>query len=162
MSSLNKCMFIGRLGADPEIRSTGGGASVANFRIACTETWKDKNTGERHESTEWVTCVAWRGLADIASKYLKKGSSVYIEGKLKTRSWEDKNGGGKRYAAEIEVADLKMLDSRPSESGYGSGSYGGNSGGRGARGGRQEGGELPGMPSDVTPGGNDDDNDLPF
>lgn len=156
MSSLNKCMFIGRLGADPEIRSTGGG--VANFRIACTQTWKDKNTGERHESTEWVTCVAWRGLAEIASKYLKKGSTVYIEGKLKTRSWEDKNGGGKRYATEIEVADLKMLDSRPSESGYGS--YSGNGGNRGNHGGRQDQGSLPDMPGDITPGSGDDD--LPF
>lgn len=159
MPSLNKCIFIGRLGADPEIRSTGS-ANVANFRIACTETWKDKGTGERHENTEWVTCVAWRGLAEIASKYLKKGSTVYIEGKFKTRSWEDRNGGGKRYATEIEVVDLKMLDSRPSESGYGN--YSGNGGSRGNRGGRQDQGSLPDMPGDITPGSGDDDHDLPF
>ena len=111
---LNKCMFIGRLGADPEMRTTPNGAQVCNFRIAVTERWKDKD-GSKQEKTEWVTCVAWRKQAEIAGKYLRKGSQVYVEGKFQTRSFEDKNGGGKRYTTEIEVSEFQMLDARPSD-----------------------------------------------
>jgi single-strand DNA-binding protein len=152
--ALNKCMFIGRLGADPEIRSTPSGAQVANFRIAVTDTWKDKD-GQRQESTEWVTCVAWRKSAEIIQRYLRKGSKVYIEGKMKTRSWEDKKSGGKRYTTEIEVENFEMLDSRPSEGG---GEYEQRQGENGS--GRQQGGfeDMPSIPEGVSPG----DDDLPF
>lgn len=109
--SLNKVMLIGNLGADPEVRNTPSRALVANFRIACTESWKDTN-GQRQERTEWVTIVAWKGLADIAQKYLRKGSKVYVEGKLQTRQWEDKNGGGKRYATEVLCENFLMLDGK--------------------------------------------------
>lgn len=114
--SLNKVMLIGNLGADPEVRNTPNGAQVANFRVACTESWKDAS-GQRQERTEWVTVVAWKALADIAQKYLRKGSKVYVEGKLQTRQWEDKNGGGKRFAAEVQCDELKMLDAPPSRGG---------------------------------------------
>lgn len=121
--SLNKVMLIGNLGADPEVRNTPSGAQVANFRVACTENWKDAS-GQRQERTEWVTIVAWKGLADIAQKYLRKGSKVYVEGKLQTRQWEDKNGGGKRYATEVLCDNFIMLDGRP-----GGGEGGGYEGG---------------------------------
>jgi single-strand DNA-binding protein len=117
--SLIKVLIIGNLGADPEIRSTPGGAQVANFRVACTENWKDQ-AGQRQERTEWVTVVAWRQQAEIAQKYLRKGSRVYVEGKLQTRSWEDKNGGGKRYATEVLCDRFLMLDGR-SQGGEGGG-----------------------------------------
>lgn len=109
--SLNKVLIIGNLGSDPEVRSTPNGAQVATFRVACSESWKDQS-GQRHERTEWVTIVAWRQTAEIAQRYLHKGSKVYVEGKLQTRSWEDKNGGGKRYATEVLVDRLLMLDGR--------------------------------------------------
>lgn len=111
--SLNKVQLIGNLGADPEVRSTPNGAQVATFRVACSESWKDQS-GQRQERTEWVTVVAWRQQAEIAQKYLRKGSKVYVEGKLQTRTWEDKNGGGKRYATEVLCDRFLMLDGRPS------------------------------------------------
>lgn len=129
--SLNKVMLIGNLGADPEIRNTPGGAQVANFRVACTENWTDQ-AGQKQERTEWVTIVAWRKQAEIAQKYLRKGSKVYVEGKLQTRSWEDKNGGGKRYATEVLCDHFLMLDGRPQgggEGGYEGGAGGGYGGG---------------------------------
>lgn len=116
--SLNKVMLIGNLGSDPEIRATPNGSQVANFRVACAESWKDQ-AGQKNERTEWVTCVAWRAQADIAAKYLRKGSKVYVEGKLQTRTWEDKNGGGKRYATEVLVERFMMLDGRQGGGDYG-------------------------------------------
>lgn len=112
MASLNRVMLIGNLGADPEVRTTAGGGDVANFRVALTETWKDQG-GQKHERTEWATVVAWRGLASIAARFLRKGSKVYVEGKLQTRSWEDRNGGGKRYATEVLAETMILLDGRP-------------------------------------------------
>lgn len=114
--SLNKVMLIGNLGADPEVRNTPNGLQVANFRVACTESWTDQS-GQRQERTEWVTVVAWKKLAEVAQKYLHKGSKVYVEGKLQTRSWEDKNGGGKRFATEVQCDQLTMLDAPPSRGG---------------------------------------------
>ena len=111
MSGVNKVILIGNLGADPEIRHLQNGVSVANFRIATSETFKDKNTGEKREQTEWHSIVAWRGLADITEKYLKKGSKVYIEGKLRTRKWE--KDGIDRYTTEIQADEMNLLD-RPS------------------------------------------------
>ena len=104
---VNKAILIGRLGADPEIRYTPSGAEVANFRIATSEIWTNKN-GEKEERTEWHRIVAWRGLAKICGEYLSKGRLVYIEGKIRTRSWEDREGN-KRSTTEIEATEMKML-----------------------------------------------------
>lgn len=108
---LNRAEFIGNLGADPETRYTPAGVAVSNFRIAATETWKDKNTGEKQERTEWVRLVAFNRLAEIVGEYLKKGSKVYVAGKMQTRKWEDKEGIT-RYSTEIVVSDMVMLSSK--------------------------------------------------
>ena len=112
MSGVNKVILIGNLGADPEIRHLPNDISVANFRIATSESYKDKNTGEKREQTEWHSIVAWRGLATITEKYLKKGSKVYIEGKLRTRKWE--KDGIERYTTEILADEMTLLDRRDS------------------------------------------------
>ena len=104
---VNKVMLIGRLGADPEIRYTPSGAEVATFRMATSESWTNKN-GEKEERTEWHRIVAWRNLAKICGEYLSKGKLVYIEGKIRTRAWEDKEGN-KRSTTEIEATEMKML-----------------------------------------------------
>lgn len=106
--SINKVMLIGNLGSDPELRFTPNGVQVANFSLATTESWTDKS-GERQERTEWHRIVLWRRLAEIAGQYLKKGSKIYIEGKLQTRSWEDQNGQ-KRYTTEVVANSMEMLD----------------------------------------------------
>jgi len=108
MASINKVILIGRLGRDPEIRYTPNGDAVANFSIATSENWKDKNTGEKKEKTEWHRLVAFRRLAEIIGEYLTKGSQIYIEGKLQTREWDDKEGV-KRYTTEIVVNQMQML-----------------------------------------------------
>ena len=110
--SLNKVLLIGNLGRDPEVRATPNGSKVATFSVACSESWKDQS-GQKQERTEWVTVVAWRAQAEIAEKYLRKGSKVYVEGELQTRTWEDKQGGGKRYATEVLCDRFMMLDGRP-------------------------------------------------
>jgi single-strand DNA-binding protein len=107
MGSLNKAILIGNLGKDPEVRAIPSGAKVANFSIATTERFIN-NHGETKDKTEWHNIVLWRGLADIAEKYLRKGSQVYIEGKLQTRSWDDQNGQ-KKYITEIIGDNLVML-----------------------------------------------------
>ena len=104
---VNKVILIGRLGADPEIRYTPSGAEVATFRIATSEVWTNKN-GEKEERTEWHRIVAWRNLAKICGEYLSKGRLVYIEGKIRTRAWEDRDGN-KRSTTEIEASEMKML-----------------------------------------------------
>lgn len=109
--SLNKVLLIGNLGKDPELSYLPSGIAVAKFSVATGERWKD-DTGNFQEKTEWHNIVAWRKLADICAQYLKKGSKVYIEGKLQTRSWDDKNTGVKRYMTEIVADDLIMLDSK--------------------------------------------------
>ena len=106
--SINKVMLIGNLGSDPELRFTPNGVQVANFSLATTESWTDKS-GERQERAEWHRIVLWRRLAEIAGQYLKKGSKIYIEGKLQTRSWEDQNGQ-KRYTTEVVANSMEMLD----------------------------------------------------
>lgn len=108
MASVNKTIHIGNLGADPETRYTGSGDAVTNIRIACTESWTDKNSGEKRESTEWVSITFYRKLAEIAGKYLKKGSQVYVEGRLKTERYTDKNGVEK-YSTKVEATEMKML-----------------------------------------------------
>lgn len=109
MAGVNKVILVGRLGKDPEVRYTPSGAAVANFSIATSEEWKDKNTGEKQERTEWHRIVAWRRLGEICGEYLHKGSQIYIEGKLQTRSWEDRDGN-KRYTTEIVAQNMQMLD----------------------------------------------------
>jgi len=109
--SVNKVILIGNLGADPEVRSMPNGNYVANIRIATTESWKDRNTGENQERTEWHRVVMFRKLAEIAQQYLRKGSKVFIEGKLQTRKWQDQSGQD-RYTTEIVCDNMQMLDSR--------------------------------------------------
>lgn len=112
MASVNKVILIGNLGADPEMRYLPNGDPVATLRLATTDTWKDKQTGEKKEATEWHRVVLWRKLGEIAGQYLKKGAQVYIEGSLKTRKWQDKEGVD-RYTTEIVGDTMKMLGSRP-------------------------------------------------
>lgn len=115
MAGVNKVILIGNLGKDPEVRHLENGGVVASFSLATTESYKDRNSGERISKTEWHNIVMWRGLAEIAEKYLKKGSSIYLEGKLRSRSWDDKDGV-KRYTTEIVVDNLNMLGGKPSSS----------------------------------------------
>jgi len=117
MSSVNKVIILGRLGADPEVRHFENGSSVAKTRIATTEKYTNKE-GQKIENTEWHTVVFWRGLAGIVEKYLKKGDQVYVEGRLKTRSWDDQDGN-KRYATDIEAREMVMLGgNRGSNNGF--------------------------------------------
>lgn len=112
MAGVNKVILLGNLGRDPEVRSLENGTKVASFSIATTESYKDKTTGERKELTEWHNIVLWRGLAEVAEKYLTKGSKIYLEGKLQTRSYQDKEGVTK-YTTEIVGRELNMIGGRP-------------------------------------------------
>jgi single-strand DNA-binding protein len=119
---INKVILVGRLGKDPEIKSTPGGTTVAKFTMATDEKFTDKS-GEKQERTEWHNIVAWARLGEICGQYLRKGSLVYIEGSIRTDSWEDKESGQKRYRTEIVAREMKMLDrKRDSEEGGGYGS----------------------------------------
>ena len=129
--SVNKVILIGNLGADPEVRTFQNGGKVCNLRIATSETWKDRNTGERKERTEWTTVAIFNeNLVRLAEQYLKKGSKVYVEGKLETRKWQDQSGAD-RYSTEVVLrpyaGELTFLDSRDSGGGGGGGNYGGGS-----------------------------------
>ncbi len=108
--SVNKVILIGNLGSDPELKYTPSGAAVTNFNVATNEVWNDKD-GNKQERTEWHRVVLWRKLAEIAGEYLKKGSKVYLEGRLQTRSWEDKDGV-KRYTTEVVADNMTMLDAK--------------------------------------------------
>jgi single-strand DNA-binding protein len=108
---VNKVILIGNLGQDPEVRYMPNGGAVTNITVATSETWKDKNTGEQQEKTEWHRVVAFRKLAEIMGEYLKKGSKVFIEGRLQTRKWQDQQGND-RYTTEIVADNMQMLDSR--------------------------------------------------
>lgn len=125
MSGVNKVILLGRLGKDPEVRTLENGAVVANFSLATSETYRDKTTGERKENTEWHNIVLWRNPAEIAAKYLKKGDQCYIEGKLRTRSWQKE--GVTRYTTEIIGDSITLLGSRkdsgPAPGADASGSY---------------------------------------
>ncbi|MEL7219123.1 MAG: single-stranded DNA-binding protein [Pseudomonadota bacterium] len=173
--SLNKVMLIGNLGADPEIRSFQNGGKVANLRIATSETWKDRNTGERQERTEWHTVAIFsEGLVNVVENYLKKGSKVFVEGQLQTRKWQDQQGND-RYSTEVVLrgynGTLTMLDGAGGGGGMGGGgrsgggSYGGggNQGGSSAGGWNQGGGGSGGGSGGGQGGGYDDlDDDIPF
>ena len=156
---VNKVILIGNLGADPETRAMPSGSTVANLRIATSESWRDKQTGEQQERTEWHRVALFGRLAEIASEYLRKGSQVYIEGSLRTRKWQDKQGN-ERYSTEIVGNELQMLGGRGG--GAGAGPAGGAAGGgMGAGGGGGGGAPYP----DQAPsggGGEDFDDDIPF
>jgi single-strand DNA-binding protein len=111
MAGINKAILIGRLGADPEVRYTPSGVAVANFSIATSEEWKDKDTGEKKERTEWHRIVVWSKLGELCGEYLSKGRQVYIEGRIQTRSWDDRDGK-KRYTTEIVATDVQFLGGR--------------------------------------------------
>ena len=113
MASVNKVILVGNLGADPETRYMPNGDAVANIRLATTESWKDKDSGEKKEITEWHRVVFYRKLAEIVGQYLKKGSAVYIEGRIRTRKWQDKEGQ-ERYTTEIEANEMQMLGGKSS------------------------------------------------
>ncbi len=162
--SVNKVILVGNLGADPEIKRTQDGRPIANLRIATSETWRDKNTGERKEKTEWHRVVIFsEGLCRVAEQYLKKGAKVYIEGQLQTRKWTDQSGA-ERYSTEVVLqgfnATLTMLDGR---GGGGGGSFGGDDGG----GDFGSSGPSGGAPRRAAVGGGgsrnaDIDDDIPF
>jgi single-strand DNA-binding protein len=111
MRGVNKVILVGNLGVDPEVRYMPSGSGVANLRVATTESWKDRQTGERQERTEWHTVVLFGRLAEVAGQYLKKGAQVYVEGSLRTRKWQDKSGT-ERYSTEIVANDMQMLGGR--------------------------------------------------
>ncbi len=148
MSGVNKVILIGNLGADPEVRHLQNDVTVANFNLATSETYKDRQTGERREVTEWHRVVVWRGLAEVVEKYVRKGSKVYVEGKLRTRKWE--KDGIERYTTEIMADNLTMLD-RAS----GDGPAPGNAPHQ-----AQAAQPVQSAPQTADPGGDDDD--LPF
>ena len=168
--SLNKVMLIGNLGQDPEVKSFQNGGKVCNLRIATSEQWKDKNSGERQERTEWHSVAIFsEGLVSVAERYLRKGSKVYVEGQLQTRKWQDQNGND-RYSTEIVLrgfnGTLTMLDGAPGGGqGGGAGGGGGRSGGGdwGSGGGSSGGGGASGGSSGGGSNFGDDlDDDIPF
>lgn len=117
MASVNKVILVGNLGRDPEVRYSPEGAAICNLSLATTSQWKDKATGERREETEWHRVVIYNRLAEIAGEYLRKGRPVYIEGRLKTRKWQDKDTGADRYSTEIVGDQMQMLGGRENEGG---------------------------------------------
>ncbi|HLS56691.1 MAG TPA: single-stranded DNA-binding protein [Zeimonas sp.] len=163
MASVNKVILIGNLGRDPETRYAPSGSAICNVRIATTRNWKDKASGEKREETEWHSVVFYDRLAEIAGEYLKKGRPVYVEGRLKTRKWQDKDGQD-RYTTEIIATEMQLLGSREGGGGGGGGDEAGGYSrepaptGGGARGG------APGAPAPGKrpPNFDDMDDDIPF
>ncbi len=158
MASVNKVILVGNLGADPETRFMPNGDAVANVRLATTESWKDKATGEKREITEWHRVVFYRKLAEIVGQYLKKGSAVYVEGRIRTRKWQDKEGQ-ERYTTEIEANEMQMLGGRSSG--------GSSSGGEAEYGGSMPSSSAPSAsrgaaPAKKAPSFEDMDDDIPF
>ena len=165
---INKVIIIGNLGADPETRAMPSGTTVANLRVATSESWRDKQTGEQQERTEWHRVALFGRLAEVAGEYLRKGSQVYIEGSLRTRKWQDKEGKD-RYSTEIVGNDLQMLGGRGGASGGGAGGGGMAPGGSGAgAGGREHAGEDTGGGGGTARSGGgggsgeEFDDDIPF
>ena len=149
---VNKVIIVGNLGQDPETRYMPSGSAVTNFTVATNESWKDKQTGEQKDRTEWHRVAMFNRLAEIAAEYLRKGSQVYIEGKLRTRKWQGQDGND-RYTTEIIADEMQMLGGRGDGGG---GNFGGSKGGsKGA--GSQGGGNVP-----PQPGPDDFDDDIPF
>ena len=158
MASVNKVILVGNLGKDPEIRYMTNGDAVANVTIATSESWKDKASGEKKEITEWHRLVFYRKLAEIVSQYLKKGSTVYVEGRIRTRKWQDKEGQ-ERYTTEIEVTEMQMLGGRQSASSASGGEaeYGGSMPSS-----APSGGSRSAAPAKKAPSFEDMDDDIPF
>jgi len=125
MASVNKVILVGNLGRDPEVRYNPEGGAICNISVATASSWKDKATGEKREETEWHRVVMYNRLAEIAGEYLKKGRSVYLEGRLKTRKWQDKDTGADRYSTEVVADQMQMLGGREDGGGGGGGNYGG-------------------------------------
>ena len=169
--SINKVILIGNLGADPEMRYTQDQNAVANFRIATSDRWTDRATNERRERTEWHRIVCFRRLAEICGEYLHKGSKVYVEGRLQTRSWEGQDGQT-RYTTEVVAREMQMLDSRGGGGGFGGPDEGGYGGGAPDRGGPPDRGgygrdqpRRSGPPPSSQPAKDDADDfedDIPF
>ncbi len=156
MASVNKVIILGNVGQDPEPRYQPSGSAIVNLRIATSRNWKDKQTGEKREATEWHTVVFFDRLAEIAAEYLRKGSPVYVEGRLQTRKWQDKETGKDRYSTEIVATEMQLLGSR-----------GGAGGGAGteSRGEPRSAPASAGAGSRAPAGGGDDapfDDDIPF
>ena len=152
MASVNKVILVGNLGADPETRYAPSGDAICNIRLATTDSWKDKNTGEKKEATEWHRVVLYRKLGEVAGQYLRKGSQVYIEGRIKTRKWQDKDGQD-RYTTEIEADTMQMLGGR---------GQGGDSAGAPAPRQQGNGGGGPSRRPAPSGGMNDFEDDIPF
>ncbi|MCP4637072.1 MAG: single-stranded DNA-binding protein [Methyloversatilis sp.] len=143
MASVNKVIIVGNLGRDPETRYAPNGDAICNITVATTDSWKDKQTGERKEQTEWHRVSFYGRLAEIAGQYLRKGSPVYVEGSLRTRKWQDKEGQD-RYTTEIRAEQMQMLGSRQGAGGEGGGGgYGGGGGGGGGYGGGDDFDQAP-------------------
>ena len=154
---INKVILIGNLGSDPEVRYMPSGGAVANLSLATSESWRDKQTGEQQDRTEWHRVVCFGRLGEIAGEYLKKGSKIYIEGRLQTRKWQDQNGQD-RYSTEIVANDMQMLDSRG-----GMGAPGDNFGGPPPGGASQpQSSQSSQSSSSSSPGFDDFDDDIPF
>ena len=149
---LNQCAFIGRLGKEPKIVTTNNGSIVANFSIACSDDYNDKNTGQKVDQTNWINIVAFGKLAEIIGKYLKKGSKIYVSGKQVTRKWQDQSGADK-YTTEIVANEMQMLDSKPDD----------QQGQQQSQAPQQQGSGSPPMQHPQTGSGQFDDfNDIPF
>jgi len=153
---INKVIIVGNVGGDPETRYMPSGSAVTNLTIATNESWKDKATGEQKERTEWHRVAMFNRLAEIAAEYLRKGSQVYIEGKLRTRKWQDKSGQD-RYTTEIIADEMQMLGGR---GGSGGGNFGSGQQGDASSGGNQQG--QSGSNAPPQPGPDDFDDDIPF
>ena len=151
---INKVIIVGNLGQDPETRYMPSGSAVTNFTVATNESWKDKQTGEQKDRTEWHRVAMFNRLAEIAAEYLRKGSQVYIEGKLRTRKWQGQDGND-RYTTEIIADEMQMLGSR-------GGSGGGDFGSSRSQGGGQGGGQRDGGSTPPQPGPDEFDDDIPF
>ena len=147
MAGVNKVIIIGNLGNDPEVRYSNNGAAIANISVATSDSWKDKTSGERQERTEWHRITLFNRLGEIAGEYLKKGSKVYIEGKLQTRKWQDQQGND-RYSTDIIADQMQMLDGKGDQGGQSGGGY------------QQKGGQqqAPSQPAPAT----DFDDGIPF
>lgn len=168
---INKVILVGNLGNDPEVRYAANGSAIANISVATTDSWKDKNTGEQQEKTEWHRVVMFNRLGEIAGEYLKKGSQVYIEGRLQTRKWQDQSGQDK-YSTEIVANEMQMLGGRGggSEAGGGSGYQAPQQRQQAPQqqqGGYQQGGQQGGQQASPQPAAqpqpsNDFDDDIPF
>ncbi|MDT0636073.1 single-stranded DNA-binding protein [Spectribacter hydrogenoxidans] len=158
---INKAILIGNLGADPEVRYTAGGTAVANVNLATSDQWKDKQSGEMQDRTEWHRLVFFGRMAEIAGEYLKKGSKIYVEGRIQTRKWQGQDGQD-RFTTEIVANDMQMLDGR----GGGSASYDGGSQGGGGQyqgGGQQRQPQSKPQPAPADQGFDEDlDDDIPF